>query len=274
MRLVSFGGTSLPTNSASDDLNVAARSALVDLPGGGFDMDGTPGTLVANRVSRKFKVTSSVDATIDTLFGTLGKGRRLLKALLRDGSTYRQTWAKLVGIQRQRTVRGLNIQEIGIEWERDYPYWLATADEPKYLDNGEELDDSWNLDAGNKTSISVTGITTSQTINNTGKAKIPKTRILITPAAGASITDVKIYNRTTEQWVMYKGTISAGSEVEIDCLSKTVELDHEDAYSSLVVGSGQVDWLDLEIGNNSLVVMASAVTGTIAVDVYWSKHYL
>lgn len=274
MRLTSFGGTSLPSNAAEDGLNAAARSALVDLPGGAFDMDGTPGIPLTNRISRTLMVTSSVDDTISTLLATLSRGRRLLVAVGRDGSTYRQTWAKLIGIQRRRTVQGLDIQKIGIDWERDYPYWLATADEPKYLDNSEELDDSWNLDAGNKTAVSVTGLSHSTTLNNTGKAAIPRVRITITVGAGESITDPKIYNRTTEQWIMYKGTIPASSELEIDCLSKTVSLDYADAYSSILIGSEQVDWLDLAIGNNSIIVTASAVTGTVTVNVYWSKHYL
>lgn len=274
MRLTSFGGTVLPGHAARDNLGVAARSTLVDLPGGAFDMDGTPGVLQANNLSLTFTVVPDADDTIDEILETLGRGRRILRGVLRDNSTYRQTWAKLIGIRRAGTPRDVEVEDIGIDWKRDYPYWLATADEPKYLDNGEDLDDSWSLDAGNKTAINVTGVSHSATIDNTGKAKIPRVRITITAGAGESITDPKIYNRTTEQWIVYGGTISAGSELEIDCLSKTAKLDHADAYSKISIGSEQVDWLDLAIGNNSIVVTASAVTGTVTVNIYWSKHYL
>ena len=272
MRLTHFAGYALPVGNASDDFDIDARSNLLSLPGGAYDMDGSGLIATANRVKRAFVIVDDLDDTIDAIVAKFAKGRRILKGLLRDEGTYRQTWAKVVSVSRRRTSAMAAYQEMAVTWDRDYPYWLTTAHEPKYLDNGEVFDDAWILDAGNKTSITVTASPTAQTIDNTGGCKIPKLRILVEP--GTSITDLRIYNKTTSQWVQYNGALVSGDVLEIKTLPKTVEKNSADDYASLSIGSGQVDWLELEVGENDLEITCAAISGTTTVHVYWSEHYL
>ena len=272
MRLTHFAGYALPVNNASDDMDIDARSSLITLPGGAFDMDGSRLVATSNQVRRSFVIVEDIDDTVDAVVAALAKGRRILKGLLRDEGTYRQTWGKTTSVSRRRTAVMAAYQELTVTWDRDYPYWMTTANEPKYLDNGEVFDDAWVLDAGNKTSITVAASPTAQTINNTGGCTIPKLRIVI--VAGTSITDLRIYNKTTSQWIQYNGALVTGDVVEIQTLSKTVEKNNSDAYSSLAIGSDQVDWLELVTGNNELELTCAAITDTTTVHVYWSEHYL
>jgi len=272
MRLTHFGGYALPVGNAADDRDIDARSGLIELTGGAFDMDGSLLVPTVNVVKRTLTIVDDIENTVDAVVAALAKGRRILKGLLRDEGTYRQTWGKMTSVSRRRTAVMAAYQELTITWDRDYPYWLTTANEPKYLDNGEVFDDAWVLDAGNKTSITVAASPTAQTINNTGGCTIPKLRIVI--VAGTSITDLRVYNKTTSQWIQYNGALVTGDVVEIQTLSKTVEKNSDDAYSSLVIGPDQVDWLELVTGNNEIEITCAAITGTTTVHVYWSEHYL
>lgn len=281
MRLISFGGIDLPAVQAQNDLNAVGRSGLVQLAGGSFDMDGAELVPKSNTITKSFSFIESdgIDASIDELLSMCSRGRRLLRMLLRDESTERQTWAKMVAFNYGRGLDQINNQPISITWERNYPYWLDSDDEPTYLDDGELLDDGWTLDGGNSTTAPVLGMgttTATLTINNTGGARIPKLLIRVT-AVVDSVSNLQFTNLQTGQWILYSGTVTAGQILEIDTLTKTATLDGADAYEDMVVGPDQVDWLDLAIGNNAIELTFDPLPGVMSQFVpriYWSRHYL
>lgn len=282
MRLISFGGVTLPATQGQNDLNAVGRSGLVSLPGGAFDMDGAELVPQANTLSKTFlyQEGDGIDASVDALLSMCSRGRRILRMRLRDESTERQTWAKMVQFNYRRGMDQLNNQPVSITWERNYPYWLASADEPTYLDDGEALDDGWTLDDANSTAEPVgpwLGLAAyTLTINNTGGARIPKLLIRVIVVVD-SISNLRFTNPQTGQWILYSGTLAAGQVLEIDTLTKTATIDGVDVYDDMVIGPDQVDWLELAIGNNALELTFDPLMGimtSFVPRVYWSRHYL
>jgi hypothetical protein len=60
----------------------------------------------------------------------------------------------------------------------------------------------------------------------------------------------------------------------LDLLPKSAKLDAVDCYADMVIPSGQIAWLTLEVGDNAIVITADSQTGNIAYEHHWSKHYL
>lgn len=273
MRLTHFGGTSLPTASEDVDTPIEARSALVELPDGAFDQDGQALVLRSVTVRRSFKITSSLFATVNSLMQTFAKGRLILKALPRDESTYLQTFAKVLKVSRPRRVGDKNYQVVDVAFAQDYPFWMATADEPKYLDNGEELDDGWNLD-GNYTSVTIDSLQETTTITNNGIVPIRRGKIIVKPASSASITNLTITNLTNWKILRYEATLAYPDMLVIDLLAKSAKVNTVNAYSDIEIPSDQMDWMQLEVGANSIQIDVEARTGNTTFEWHWSKHYL
>lgn len=280
MRLTSFGGVDLPSNQGANDMNATARSGLVSLPGGAFDMDGAELVPTANNISKTFAFIDTIDTSLDALLSMLSRGRRILRLVLRDESTYRQTWAKMTSVNYGHSTEHIGHQPVSITWERNYPYWLASADEPTYLDDGEVLDDGWTLDGANSTAEPVgpfLGLAAhTLTINNTGGTRIPKLLIRVT-AVVDSISNLRFTNLQTGQWILFSGTLTQGQVLEIDTLTKTATIDGVDAYANMVIGPDQVDWLELAIGNNVIELTFDPLSDIMTMFVpriYWSRHYL
>lgn len=273
MRLVSFGGVSLTEYGGEDSIPRSARSALVELPGGAFDQDGARGVFTTRQISRRMILAGTdIDADLDTLLASLAGGRRLLKAILRDESTYRQTWGKMLSVQCERGAGNVGQQPVIVTWLQDYPYWLSTADEPWYLDHGEVLDDSLTLDDANVTTQVLTGSDTF-TITNAGTAAIPRGRIVITVVAASTASVITIRNAANDMRLHYAGSLTAGDVLEFDLLTRTARLNYStDAYAD-IINPDQVDWQQLEVGANPITVTAT-ITGTVTLTWYWSRHYV
>jgi len=274
MRLIQFGGLALSEYGGEDSFPVAARSAVVGMQNGGFDQDGTAVWFQSRTVTRRMMLVDPIDSQLDTLYGALGMGQRILTAVLRDNTTRRQTWAKVTSIECERGAGTLGQQPVVVHWSMLYPFWMASADEPWYLDNGLLLNATatWYLDAGKIETQAITSSPWAFTVTNAGAAVVRRGTITITPAAAASIVDPWIANLTTGEWVRYVGTISAGQALEIDLLTKTATLNGVDVYANVLV-SNRLDWLTLAVGSNSIRVTGT-VTGTVTLTWAWARHYL
>lgn len=281
MKLYSFGGLTLPTTLQQEVFPMAGRESLVTLRDGAFDEDGADPVLQPYRLERSFDVTDSaecaadLDATIDELLAVAGGGRHILKAILRDKNTYRQTFAKLVGVQRPRNLDMQVRQPMTVSFLVDYPYWMASADEPHYLDNGDKLDAGWTLD-GNYTSQALSALSTTLTITPGGTARIRRGLIVFKPrAAGNSITNPKVYNAANGMWVQYTGVITNPDQLSLDLLPKSAKVNWvTDAYSGIGIGVGQMDWMLLETQANPIAVTCTAISGNVDMEWHWSRHYL
>lgn len=273
MRLVYFGGTPLPTASEDVNLPISARSNLIPLDNGGYDEDGQPTVLQPNTITRTFKITPVSDATMDNLMKVFVSGRKILKQVLRDNTTYRQTFAKVVTIDRQRNANDVSVQRLGVTFRQDYPFWMATTDEPRYLDNGEVLDAGWNLD-GNYTSITINATQETATITNSGIVPIRRGKIVVRPGSGASITNLTITNQTNWNILRYVGTLAYPDVLVLDLLAKSAKINATNAYGDILIPSGQMDWQVLEVGANAIVLDVAAQVGNTAFEWHWAKHYV
>lgn len=271
MRIVSFRGVNLSAHSVENSMPVSGRSSLLALPNGSYDQDGNDLVLRSGKISFRGLVKSNVDTTIDTLITALAKGRGIIRVLMRDGTTYRQTWAKLTNLSRERKIENIYHQPVVFEFDQDFPFWIATADEPYYLDDGNVLDDDWSLDAGQVTTQTVTASPTSFTIINQGTVIV--TRGTITISTTGNISQFKLENITNGKFFRYAGTLSSGDVLVIDLLTKTITLNGDDCYSSLVV-CDKSEWMSLITGTNVLQITGHAITGTTTVQWRWAKHYL
>jgi hypothetical protein len=273
MRLTRFGTVVLPAHQAESSLPVGARSSLVPLPGGAFDQDGKALYLTPQQLSFRCVLAEDIDATRDALLRELGKGRRVVEATMRDGVTKRVTWAKLVGVERESRPGLLGCQPIILRLEQDYPYWLAAADAPSYLDTGEILDGEWAV-GGNFETITIDGLSVAHTITNDGGAAAPHGILTATLGAGDSVTDLKVYNDANGMWLRRDGTLTASDVWEVKLLPKAVHKNGADDYANLSIGDDQLDWMVLELGDNPITITATALTGSFDLIWCWGRHYL
>lgn len=263
----------MPT--ASEDLNLPmeARSGLVTLPDGAFDQDGDALVLRPVLIERTFKITSGIDVNLDALMTAFRGGRNILKAVLRDNSTYRQTFAKVVRVERPRNAAAVNYQELRVTFEQDYPYWLATADEPSYLGQGGTLG-SGTLD-GQFKDITINALSVASTITNSGALPVMRGTIVIIPdSPNGRISDLQIANAANQMWLRYVSTVTYPQILVIDLLSKSIKIDGVNTYAYLRIPDTQMDWMRLETGDNTLTLTVNARTGTTHVHYHWARHYV
>ena len=274
MRLVSFGAVDLPEANASDDMPVQFRSAFIPLPYGGYDQDGAYAVTDAVNVRRRVMVVSAIDASVDALLQEFGKGRLILTALMRDNIEYRQTFAKGFHIGRPARAEDYScIEPLQLEWLQDYPYWMATDDEPIYLDNGYDLDDGWVLD-GNYTTFTCTTDNTAQTVANTGNVRFSRGTLIIQPGVAATMENPRLTNTETGLYIEWTGTLVEDDTLIIDFLTKTAWLNYEDDYGNIVIESTQMDWMVFEIGDNDFELTCDSIANTVLAYLQWSRHYL
>lgn len=275
MRLIQFGSVTLPENDGADSLPVQARSSLVMLPNGSFDQDGGQLVLMPGSVSRQARIFENADTVFQNLLKEMSKGRMVLKALLRDNTTEWQTWAKMQAVQRTPVAATYDCDDqIIMQFALDYPYWLASVDEPFYFDMGELFDDGLFFDGGNVEEQVLNATTENFTINNTGGAAVPRGTVTILPQTSASITNPRITNAANNLYLQYTGTVTDADQLVIDFLTKTIRLNGTDVYSDLSIDDSQMDWMVLELGENDIEVTASAITGDVDLKWAWSRHYL
>ncbi len=274
MHLTDFGVITLPQQNQRVDLPIVARQSLLRLPGGGFDQDGSNVFLQSPTITIHCEVVESdVDAIATVIYKEAAKGRRILWGVMRDGFEYRQTWAKLVNIKRARRPGTIGHQPLDITLLQDYPYWLATEDEPIYFDDGRLFDDGEVFDGGHVEDWSLTTTSENNTISNTGDVIVPRGLITIVPNAGASITDPVITNDEDATFLKYTGTLSAGDWLAIDILTKSIKMNGDGAYSALSRSETNLDWMLLYLGDNSITITSAAIAGTVKVYWQWARHY-
>ena len=272
MRLISFGGCLLPEGGGETSTPITARSGLLVMPDGAFDQDGVGIVLQPNKISRRMIITDDIDETVDDLLTWLGRGRRILVAKMRDDITRRQTWAKMTSVEREMKTGYLGQQPLVVGFEQDYPFWIATADEPFYLDQGDYLNSGLSLDLGHIEVQSITGVTTAFTISNTGVAAV--VRGMLTVTAGTSLSNLRMENAANGMAFEWSGTLAAGNILTVDFLSRSVQHNNENDYASFSIPEAQIDWMRLEIGDNPITVRCGAISGTAQLWWRWARHYL
>lgn len=274
MRLIRFGTIDLVEKDGQDDLPIRARSALVELPDGAFDQDGSRVVLKPVQVSRKFLVIQpDIDGQIESLLRLLGRGRLPLVAQLRDNQRERVIYAKLTDVKRSARADTYQwMQEIQVTWQIDFPFW-QDADDVLFFDTGLFFDSGLFFD-GHYDTFNVDRPTYPFGMHNPGTARGVQGAVILVPDAASSISDLRLSNLTNDMSFEYAGAVAAGERLEFDLLTRTVQLDYTDAYADFrVANARQSDWMALEVGNNSLK-LESTITGTVKLYWQWSRLYL
>ncbi len=286
MRIVSFGEVTLPQFNGVQSLPVPFRSAVVALRGGGFDQDGLRTYLETKMVSANFWVRQddgNVDTIIDNLYQESGKGRRLLVATMRDNTTQRQQWVKLVQARTNPDSRTYAIdssstecyEQMQMQFEMVYPYWESTADFAVSLDDGEDLDDGLFLDAGNSDTATVSTTNTSKTITNSGNTAIEKFEFTLEGLTGVTLTNVTLTNTTTGETLTWTGTLTDGDILSIKSLEQTITFNGANAWVNTTLGTNQVGFFTLELGANNFTIELTSISGGNATATWlWHKHFI
>ena len=275
MRLYSFGGVVFPVDEGEHSMPIVARSSLITLVNGSYDQDGGTGYRKPVQLSaRGWLSGASIDTNMDTLLSMVSHGRRILRAVMRDGTTYRQTFAKLLSVAREaKSSEWDYYQPVALTFEQDYPYWLASADEPVYLNDGYLLDGTWYYTAGHVESKAVNASPFTFTISNTGGVRVPRGYIMIVPRAAATMSAITIANAANGMSFTYGGSLTAADVLEVDLLTKSIEFNAAGDYDQLTLPANQSDWMILETGDN-IITVTSTRSGTVDLYWQWSRHYL
>lgn len=276
MRLVQFGAVMLPEEDGKDSYSHPVRSGLYRLQGGAFDQDGGSVYPQSRALTRSFVVMADEDYTIqekiDELESEFSEGRKVLKAVTRDGD-YRQTFAKVLDFDYDYATGEIGLQPCKITFEIDYPYWLSSEDEPTYLSQGYLLDGTWNFSPGNYEAEVITSSPHDFTITVPEGVRIPRGYIVIVPRTSASVEDITVFNDANDMQLTYEGEVVDGERLVIQFLTKTVELDDVGDYDNFSIPSDQGDWMLLEVGENDITITIDTVVGTTDFYWQWSRHY-
>ena len=277
MHYIKIGTAPIPQFNQRLTRPIQARQAYLELPGGSYDQDGGGIYLRSPQITINCEVVNSdIDDTLDALEAELFRGRRILTGVMRNGYEHRHTWAKLISVQRSRRPGTKGHQPLDITLLQDYPYWLATEDEPIYFDDGRFFDDGEFFDGGHReiwTLTTAAPFTQNNTISNGGNAPVPRGLIVVEPEAASSITNLRITNDNDLSYIEYIGTVSAGSWLSIDLLNKAALHDGDNAYNDIERSSTNLDWMLLYRGDNSISLSADDVTGTVKIYWQWARHY-
>ncbi len=233
--------------------------------------------------SSSVKEFLSVDTIIDNLYKEAGKGRRLLVATMRDNTTQRQQYAKLVQAATKPDSRTYAIDSSGTEcyevvqcqFEIVYPYWELESDFDLFLDDGHILDDGLFLDAGNSDSATVSTTSTSKTITNNGNTAINKFQFTLVGLTGVTLTNVTLTNITTGETLTWTGTITENDILFIDSLAQTITFNGANAWVNTALSTNQVGFFTLELGANDFTIALTSISGGNATATWaWHTHYI
>ena len=276
MRLISFAGVNLPDPDAEDDFPIVVRSSIVGLQNGGFDQDGAAAVLKNSTIRRRtMLVGSRLDEQADTLYATIGRGRSLLRAQLRDGRV-RVTYAKFTGLTRPVKTDDYDVkQPVTFTWSQDWPFWLDN-DHQIFFDNGNRFDSGLTFD-GNYTATVMTASPHTWSVPYVGTARGTLGAFCIQPRTGSSLTGLVITNLTNGLQVAFAGTVAASTRLDINWLKKTVYNDSSNAIELFSLPNPKQTefmWLDNSGNGGNNFKITGTIVGTVDVFVQWSgMHY-
>lgn len=290
MRLTKFGTITLPElNGRDNGIGSQARNNLITLKDGAFDLDGSSIYLEPMTISRSAILTDDIDDSLDDLFGEMRKGRMVLQSEMRDGSL-RHTFAKMNLQMRDISADKYTCeQQINLQWNANYPYWLDSALDYRYFDHGGTFDDETDLTNFDDSNFEVTTLDdffTQQTITVDNESKFRIYRIFINwqTSGNFSCDNLKMINETNGCQIHWNSTLDTSiglgnKRLDIDCLNKRAfssNLINE--YKNIeIVGNESLDWFYLEPGENTITFSLEnglVGSGNIAARIIWTTHYL
>lgn len=279
MRLQSFAGVTIEGFSQDNSIPVKVRDTLVVLRDGSFDPDGDLSHFEPFEVSFKGLISASVDTTLDNLLRQMGR-RGVLKAEMRDGSN-RQTWAKLINVERDADLQWAAVQPVQLRFKVDYPFWLLTTDVGWSWGDGSLWAD---VATGWGQLVASANLTTTSTAFNIdtspGTVAIRRGKITVKPNAASSCTNLRVTNGRNGHYFEWNSSLAANDTLIIDLLIASVTKNGAAAYSPLFWPSNQADLMRLEVDDvvgsavNPITVTLGSVTGTVVFKWQYARHFV
>ena len=273
MRLTHLGTLALAENDARDSYPNRARSNLVDMKNGGYDLDGSEVVWDSSTVSRTYFLRGArMDEQYDSLNVMLAAGRCVGTFLLRDGRR-RCCYLKITGSTPQANASDWKYrQPIQITLSRAYPfYW--DYDHVQFMDMGETLDSGLSFDSHYDAFVMVASPLTFS-INYNGSVPGKMVTFVFAPRAASSITDILVENLGNGMSFLYEGLVAAGTRLDIDNPTKTVQNNSSDDYANLsFVDDKQVEIMHLATSGNNFRISATVI-GTVDVYCQWIGEFL
>lgn len=276
MRITHLGAIDVRKMESENSLPITTRDALVALPNGGFDQDRGMPVFLPNTFNMRLilKESDGITYVHRELQKRISYGRTLLRVIDRDGLQL-QTWVKVKDVMRDANVKTYkSSQPLVVTMRQDYPFWLASDDEPLYADSGWTADSGLFADAGNMLEYTVDTTSETGAIDNGGTTVIRRGEIVITVAAASEVTNLRITNSTNASYLEYTGTLTANDVLVIDLLNRSAFLNGVDVYSSITTPDTSEYWLELELDDNTIATTNSSITGTLTVSWQYSRHFL
>lgn len=290
MRPIMFGATAIPQGNGTMNNPIPFRSSLVPLRGGAYDQDGQSSYSEAKVLNYSAWVrkddgdgTTTIDDVIDDLMKEASRGLRILQVEMRDG-TKRIVEAKLVQAQEGEDANVYFTDEDGTEtggyaqlqlaFEIPIARWTPIDDDVWFFDSGEFFDSGLYFNTGNQTTATISTTETTFTIDNDGGADVYYGQLFIDADTGESITDIRIDNLTTEEYVEWTGTLNATERFEINLEIMDIEVAGVNAWDDTTLPNTQTRFWKLALGENEFKITVTSVTGTPDLTYYWSREYL
>jgi hypothetical protein len=274
MRLTHLGTLELAQNDARDSYPNRARSNLVDMKNGGYDLDGSEVVWDSSTVSRTYFLRGArMDEQYDSLNVMLAAGRCVGTFLLRDGRQ-RCCYLKITGSTPQANASDWKYrQPIQITLSRAYPfYW--DYDHVQFMDMGLTMDSGLTFD-DHYEEINIAGAVTTFSVPYNGTTDSRMVTLTFVPAGGSSLADILVENLTNGMSFLYEGTVLATKRLDIDNATKTVMNDSTDDFANLSFPDDkQTEIMRLKAPSGNNFRVTATLVGTAKLYLAWIGEFL
>ncbi|CAG0959154.1 hypothetical protein PLCT2_00653 [Planctomycetaceae bacterium] len=194
----------------------------------------------------------NIESELDVLkAATIAAGESKLWGLLRDG-TYRWAWAKCTSLRPPERYTEKLALPVELEFMLREGLWYGAT---QHTHTVNTQDSGYDF-----------------TLNNAGNHPA-MVRVLIDNGDVTVMTSFKLKNHTNGlEWTY--DNVPLLHDIIVDAGAYSVTDNGADAYSHLTVGAGQVVWMQLEPGNNSLEITYTGSPDLYTMFVYWDDTYL
>lgn len=260
--LYKFGNINLPNfNTEYDAAPVPAQLAFIQTTTGVFDGNGNGRNKQQFPFSIAYKATVTQDTlsanrtTLDALRAASGTRANLYRKADDDGAIHRCT-ARLVGMDYSRPYGNRNaIHEINLSFQQLSP-WVGTLN-----GTGWTFDSGINFDAGrnfDEVGYSATLSLATTTFTATNNGNLPTTAVSIEVTAGSeALTNLDIWNMTTNCRLYWYGTLAPGALLRIDTGAWFVTnagVDEFNNFSLVDPYHRNEYWMEIAVGSNNIAV--------------------
>lgn len=260
-----FGTVTLPIYETEYTISPVPSDMSGLLPVGSnvFDGNGSdraplkfPAAIVYKCIAHESTLGATRVAT-DALRALVGR-RDYLYRVADDDATVQQCLARLAGIDMPRGITNRIFFEMNFKFVQ-LAGWRGNSHGDWRFDSGEIFDDGLTLDSSD---FQGTFVAASHALVVTNAGNLPIQDAILTITAGSgTITSVAVAAVGASIDWRVNATLTPSATLVVDCATRSVTVNGDDAYRDFALGSGHRlrNWLYLEPGNTTIV---ATLTGT------------